>query len=304
MTTPELELQTVRLLVALQDHGSIGAAARDVGISQPAASKRIREFEARWRLELIARSARGSGLTVDGEAVVAWARRVLHEVDLMRGSLEALTVERRAGLSVAASLTVAEFMLPRWMAELRVRIPTLQPQLRVVNSEQVSALVRAGHVDVGFIETAQVPSDLAVTTLGSDQLVVVATQDHAWARRSTPLSRSELLEADYVLREAGSGTRSTFEDALEARPRVAFEAGSTAALVGAVLAGLGPAVVSARAVTSYLETGVLVSIPHGLNLWRPISAVGLPRHRFAPQVDELVRLAQANVRRGGAPAST
>lgn len=297
MALPELDLESLRLLVALQDLGSIGAAAREVGVSQPAASKRIREFEARWRLELVMRSTQGSELTVDGEAVVAWARRVLHEVDVMRTSLDSLTVERRAGLAVAASLTVAEFMLPLWMAELRARVPDLHPQLRVVNSEQVSALVRAGEVDVGFIETALVPRDLDVVTLGRDRLVIVAPAEHPWSRRSTPLSRKALLETEYVLREEGSGTRDTFERALQASPKVAIEAGSTAALVGAVIAGLGPAVVSARAVSSYLDTGVLVEIAHDLDLWRPISAVRLPQRRFRQQVEGLVAVAQAAMRR-------
>ena len=297
MGLPELDLESARLLVALQDLGSIGAAAREVGISQPAASKRIREFEARWRLELVVRSARGSALSVDGEAVVAWARRVLHEVDVMRTSLDALTLERRAGLTVAASLTVAEFMLPLWMAELRSRVPDLHPQLRVVNSEQVSAKVRAGEVDVGFIETALMPRDLDVTTLGRDRLAIVAPPGHPWARRSTPLSREALLEMEYVVREEGSGTRDTFERALRATPRVAVEAGSTAALVGAALAGLGPAVVSVRAVSTYLSTGTLAEVSHDLDLWRPISVVRLGRRRPGAHADELVRIAQAVVRR-------
>lgn len=297
MDMPELDLDCARLLVALQDRGSIGAAAREVGVSQPAASKRIREFEARWRLELVSRSARGSELTDDGEAVVAWARRVLLEVDVMRAGLAALTTERGAELTVAASLTVAEFMLPLWMAELRMREPDVHPQLRVVNSEQVAMMVRAGEVDVGFIETAQVPRDLHVTALGRDRLAIVVPPDQPWARRSTPLSHAALLNMEYVLREPGSGTRDTFERALRAVPRVAFEAGSTAALVGATLAGLGPAVVSARAVSTYLDTGMLVEVRHALDLWRPISAVRLPQRRFVAQAEELVRIAQAAVRR-------
>lgn len=291
MTAPELDLDSLRLLVELQDHGSIGAAARQLGVTQPAASKRLRQLEARWRLPLVTRSTRGAQLTVDGEAVAAWSRRLLHEADLMRSALEALTTERRSGLAVAASLTVAEFMLPRWMAELRVRMPQVRPQLRVVNSRQVVDLVRHGQVDLGFIETADVPDDLELVPLGRDRLAVVCAPDHPWAGRRRRVSRTELRAAEYVLREEGSGTRTTFEVALGRSPVTAFEAGSTATLVAAALAGMGPAVVSARAVTAYLETGRLVEVRHDLDLWRPVSAVRPRRQRFAPQVDELVRLA-------------
>ncbi|RYE80869.1 MAG: LysR family transcriptional regulator, partial [Myxococcales bacterium] len=252
------DLESLRLLVAIADGGSIGAAASEVGISQPAASKRIRSLEARWRLRLLDRSPRGSGMTDDGAAVVFWARQVLHELEVMQTGIEALSVERRSGLSVAASLTVAEFMLPRWIGELRSEQPALHPLLRVVNSEQVEELVRTGEADIGFIETAMLPTDLAVVRLGMDPLSIVTLPDHPWARRATPLKKNLLAQAEYVLREPGSGTRSTFERALGVEPRLALEAGSTSTLVGAVLAGMGPAVVATRAVRSYLDTGRLV----------------------------------------------
>lgn len=295
--TPLLDLESLRLLVAIAERGSIGAAARDVGISQPAASKRMRALEARWRLRLLDRSKRGSALTDDGEAVMSWARQVMYELDVMQTGIEALSVERRSGLSVAASLTVAEFMLPRWIGELRTQVPALHPLLRVVNSERVADLVRSGDADVGFIETAVLPRDLSVVALGADSLSIVTLPTHPWARRATPIDNRALAQAEFVLREPGSGTRSTFERALRAQPALALEAGSTSALVGAVLAGVGPAVVSTRAVDSYLDNGRLVEIPHKLDLWRPISAITDPSRRFNEHAGTLIRVAQRAVRR-------
>lgn len=291
------DLESLRLLVAIMDHGSIGAAARHVGVTQPAASKRMRSLEARWRLRLLDRSKRGSVVTDDGAAVVSWARQVLHQLEVMQTGLEALSQERRSGLTVAASLTVAEFMLPRWIGELCTQQPSLHPLLRVVNSELVADLVRAGDADIGFIETSALPRDLSVVHLGADALSIVTLPTHPWARRSTPLTQAALVQAEYVLREPGSGTRSTFERALRTEPKLALEAGSTSALVGAVLAGVGPAVVSTRAVAAYLDTGRLVEIAHELDLWRPISAITEPRRRFNEHASALIRVAQRAVRR-------
>lgn len=297
------DLESLRLLVAIADRGSIGAAAEEIGISQPAASKRMRALEARWRLRLLDRSKRGTVVTDDGSAVVSWARRVMHELDVMQTGISALSLERRSGLAVAASLTVAEFMLPRWIGELRTRMPDLHPLLRVVNSEQVAELVRQGEADIGFIETGLLPRDLAVVELGADALSIVTLPTHPWARRSTPVGHAALVDAEYVLREPGSGTRSTFEAALRSEPRVVLEAGSTTALIGAVLAGVGPAVVSTRAVTAYLETGRLVAVPHELDLWRPISAITAPGRRFNEHAGALVAVAQRAVRRSEAERS-
>lgn len=291
--TPDLDLETLRLLVALGELGSLSAAAQSREISQPAASARLRAFEARWRVTVAERSPRGTTLTTDGLAIVSWARGVLHEVDLMRSALTAMSQERHAELDAAASLTIAEFILPRWLGELRHVSPDVRPRLHVVNSERVADLVRSRTVDVGFIESAAIPRDLAHRLVGSDQLAVVVEPRHAWARRSTPVPPAALRDEAWVLREPGSGTRSTFERALRLEPRLAMEADSTTALIGAARAGVGPAVVSRRAVVAELETGRLVEVETGLDLWRPLTAIWLTDRRMPDSVDALLRIARS-----------
>ncbi len=289
--SPDLDIETLRLLVAVTETGSLSRAARARGISQPAASARVRSFEARWRLRVVDRSARGSTLTTDGLAVVAWARTVLHETDTMRAALAALTNQRGSELEVAASLTIAEFILPRWLGELRGRLDGIRPRLRVVNSERVAELVRDQSVDIGFIETAQSPTDLAHRLVGSDRLTVVVLPEHPWARRSTPVNAAALLEASWVLRESGSGTRSTFERALRREPKMALEASSTTALIGAALAGVGPAVISARAVTNELDTGRLAEVVTELDLMRPLMAIWRADRRMSEAAAALLQIA-------------
>lgn len=308
MTPPvDVDIETLRLLVELADSESLTAAAQSRGVTQPAASARLREFEARWRVTVANRSPRGTALTNDGLAIVSWARSVLHEADLMRTALASLSHERHAELEVAASLTIAEFILPRWLGELRSRSTLVRPKLHVVNSERVAELVRTRTVDLGFIESAGVPRNLGHTVVGSDQLAVVVEPGHPWARRSTPVPRTDLLKEAWVLREVGSGTRSTFEGALRSEPQVALEADSTTAMLGAARAGVGPAVVSRRAVVSELETGRLVEVPHDLDLWRPLNAIWLRDRRYPAAAEALLRIARsgsAGLRRSAAPDHT
>lgn len=289
--TPDLDIETLRLLVAVAESGSLSAAARERGISQPAASKRIREFEGRWRLAVVRRSTSGSRLTLDGHAVVSWARTSLHAVDTMRASMSAMSDHRGAGVAVAASLTVAEHLLPTWLGALHTRRPDVQPVLHVVNSETVSSLVRSGSTDIGFIESALLPVGLARKIVGRDRLVVVVSPDHAWARRRTPLQVSELAQSRWVLREQGSGTRSTFETALRLQPDLALEATSTTSLIGAALAGVGPAVVSSRAAVAELETGRLVAVPTELDLMRPLTGIWRRDERLSEVALELLSIA-------------
>jgi DNA-binding transcriptional LysR family regulator len=211
----------------------------------------------------------------------------------MRAGLAALSSDRAAEVSVAASLTVAEFILPRWLGKLHAVMPEVQPRLHVVNSDRVAELVRDGEVDVGFIETAARPVDLAKRVVGSDRLIVVVAPGDPWARHRHPVGTEALLRARWVLREEGSGTRSTFESALRAVPQMAMEASSTTALIGAALAGVGPAVVSARAVLGELETGRLVEVRTDLDLLRPLTAIWLKDVRMPLSVAELLRIAAA-----------
>jgi DNA-binding transcriptional LysR family regulator len=294
---PDLDIETLRLLVAVVEEGSMTAAARAQGISQPAASARIREFEARWRLGVLRRSARGSSVTTDGEAVVAWARSVLHATETMRSALSALSQVRRDGFVVAASLTVAEQLVPRWLGEFHAIRPEVRPVLRVVNSESVAEAVLHGTADIGFVETTRIPHDVARTTVGHDRLSVVVSPTHPWARRQTPLTLEELRAASWVLREEGSGTRSTFEAALRSRPIVALEVSSTAAIIGAAIAGFGPAVVSGLAIRGELDTRTLVEAPHALDLRRPLTAIWRRDERLSDPARDLLSVAIEAVRR-------
>ena len=289
--TPDLDIETLRLIVDVAETGSIAAASSRRGVSQPAASARVREFESRWRLGVVRRSPRGSSLTTDGEAMVAWAREVLHQIDTMRSAMRALSAQRQAGVAVAASLTVAEHLLPRWLGELHARRPEIQPVLQVVNSDTVAVAVRSGAADIGFIESAHLPVDLARKTVGRDRLVVAVAASDPWARRRTPLGIDELCAARWVLREPGSGTRNTFEGALRREPKLALEASSTAALVGAALAGVGPAVVSKRSVVAELETGRLFTVPTELDLLRPLTSVWRKDERLTGAAAELLTIA-------------
>lgn len=285
---------TIQLLVGLDDRGSLSAAAERLGISQPAASARLREFEARWKLSVAQRSSRGTSLTIDGQAIVQWARRVLDEAESFQSGLAALSAQRNSDLDIAASLTIAEFVLPKWLGELRVRLPDVRPHLSVVNSEAVLEAVRNSSATIGFVETTAVPQEVEHRIIGHDRLVIVVAPEHPWARRSYPVTLEHLQAANYVVRESGSGTRATFESALRMVPQIAIEASSTTAVIGAALAGAGPAVISALAVRNQIESGQLVAVETELELRRPLSAVWNRGQRLSEPAVELLRVATLN----------
>ena len=100
------------LLLSVARLGSLGRAAAEHGISQPAASARIRHLEGQLGLALIDRSPRGSTLTPAGALVADWAQAVADAAAALDAGVTALRRERESKLRVAASMTVAEYLLP------------------------------------------------------------------------------------------------------------------------------------------------------------------------------------------------
>ena len=290
--TARIDLESMQLLMAIDDHGSLGAAARSLGISQPAASARLRALEARYRLSLVARSTRGSRLTEDGQVVCSWSRAVLHESDTLQAGISALSEQHRGGVRIAASLTIAEHLLPGWIGEMQRRMPAVRTSLRVVNSEGVIEMVRNGQVVLGFVESPAITAGMRTRQVGSDRLAVVVGPTHRWSRRRAPLTVDELVQAAFVVREPGSGTRATFSRALGREPQIALEAGSTSAVIGSAISGVGPAVVSELAVRHFVESGALVDVPVALDLRRPLRAIWREHETLRPPATDLVDIAQ------------
>ncbi|MEV4890789.1 LysR family transcriptional regulator [Nonomuraea sp. NPDC050547] len=276
------DLDSLKLLVDVGELGSLGRAARAAGIAQPSASKRIAQLERRLGLPLLERTPRGSALTAEGKMVAGWASQVLSAAQELMRAAAAVRLSEAAHLRVASSMTVAEYLVPRWLGEFQNREPDVQVGLDVVNSAEVAALVLAGadgtprSVELGFVEGPNVPDGLDSRVVGTDRLVVVVAPGHPWARRRTVLRGAELAATPLVVREPGSGTRETldlaFRDLHQASPRL--ELGSNSAVKGAASAGAAPAVLSGYAVEADLATGRLVEVPlAGLNLVRSLRAV-------------------------------
>jgi DNA-binding transcriptional LysR family regulator len=293
MPTPP-DLDSLRLLVHVAELGSVGRAARAVGVAQPSATRRLAALERRAGLPLLVRTPAGSTLTTDGKLVVAWASTLLAAVEEFQGSLTALRSNRAATLRIAASMTIAEALLPRWLSDLRRSEPDVHVGLTVTNSTSVARLVLTdGDVDLGFVEGPTLTEGLASRVVGVDQLIVVVSPAHRWARRRRPLGPAELAATPLVVREPGSGTRETLDRLLVRLEPVdpQLELGSNAAVRGAAVAGIAPAVLSRHAVDADLASGALVEVAvQDLRLERRLRAVWPRGRRLTGPAATLLRV--------------
>jgi molybdate transport repressor ModE-like protein len=257
------DIRALELLLSVARYGSLGRAARRHDITQPAAGSRIRNLERLLGLALIERSASGSRLTPEGAMVADWAREVIRAAGRLEAGVAALRAQHEDRLRVAASMTIAEYLIPGWLVELRNRWVRMSVALRVANSGDVARLVVEDGADIGFVEGPGHPEGLRSKVVARDRLRLVVAPGHPWARRRRPVSAAELAAAPLVTRERGSGTRETLEAVLAPHGPLAVplvELSSTTAIKSSVEAGVGPAVVSSLAVAQEVADGRLVAV--------------------------------------------
>ena len=280
------ELAALEILLAVARTGSFGAAGRECGLSQQAVSSRIASLEAQSGVPLVRRTPRGSTLTPSGVVVAEWAAKLLEVAHQLDAGLATLRSEKRRRIKIAASLTVAEYLMPRWLVSLRAdanRLGANPPEfiMTATNSDHAIAAVSDGSADLGFIETPHAPSSLHSKVVAHDELVVIVPPGHTWAHRRTPVSARELNDTPLVTREAGSGTRDALAAALRAvlgnsamQPPPVLELSSSAAVRAAVIAGAGPAVMSRLAVADDVTIGrVRTIVVDELDLHRELRAI-------------------------------
>jgi molybdate transport repressor ModE-like protein len=280
------DLSALEMLLTVARTGSLNSAARELGVSQQAASSRIRAMEAQTGVALVSRTPRGSSLTAEGVVIAEWGARLLDVAAQLDAGISALRQDQRSRLRVSASLTVAEALLPGCLVAFRAAAarrpggPAAEIVLTAANSDAVIGQVSDGRADIGFIEGPRVPRSLRSKTIGHDRLVVVVPPAHPWARRRH-VSPAELAATALVSREEGSGTRDVLTAALgrtlgaaAAQAPPALSLSTTSAIRAAVLAGAAPAVLSDLSVGDDLAAGRLVEVRvPDLDLRRPLRAV-------------------------------
>lgn len=292
------DLRSLDLLLTIAELGSLGKAAQKHGLSQPAVSQRMNHLERLLKVTLLERSPSGTRLTPSGARVAYWSKAIVEAAENFSVGAAALRVEAASHtqLRIAASLTIADHLIPGWLVALRKDLPDVSISLSVMNSASVVQKIELREVDLGFVE-GSLPRRHGIQTkvVSGDRLALVVAPGHPWTRRNSPITVSELARTPLILREKGSGTREVLEDALanHGYQVVAnMELGSTVAIIGAAWRGEGPAVLSSLAVSEGIEHGHLVEIPTiGIALDRAFRAIWPVGKQISQSAKRLISIA-------------
>lgn len=255
-----LTLKQFRTLQAVARHSKIVNAAKELGLTPPAVTIQIKQAEEELGLELFDRSRDGLRLTAAGLAVLEAAGAIENRLRQLREEIDALKGVRAGSLKLGV-VSTAKYFAPRMMAAFMQQHPNIKVLLQVGNRAEIVEKLRTHDVDIAIMGRA--PQDLPVNSVpfGDHPLVIIAPPHHPLAYERD-ISKERIARENFLIREPGSGTRSSLEAFLSNIPgrldSLGIEMGSNETIKQAVMAGLGIAFISAHTIEAEVETRRLV----------------------------------------------
>ena len=260
-----MDLRRLEIFVKVAELASFSRAAEALFLTQPTVSEHVRALEDELGVQLLDRLGRGTTPTRAGTLLLGYALRML---TLAREAVQA--IEQFQGrvsgeLTIGGSSIPGEYVVPALIGAFRGKYPDVRISLLIGSSREVQQWVEEGRVEIGVVGAAPSGRPLQARQLMDDEIVVVVGADHPWSTRKT-VSLDELKAEPMIVRERGSGSRETFERALEGVGldlgafRIVGEMASTQAIKQAVRAGVGLSLISRRAVLDECRARLLVCV--------------------------------------------
>ncbi len=254
-----ISLRQLQIFCAVAQTGSTSAAAESIALSQSATSASLNELEVLLATQLFDRVGRRLLLNDSGKLLLSKAQQILDGVTQIEEHFRGEVGFFKSRLRVGASSTIGNYVLPHYLAEFRRQYPEIQVNVAISNSAAVAAMVSNFEVDVGLIEGPCHETELVVSPWLSDQLLVFSGSQHPLAQYPG-VTLEQLQQAEWLLREQGSGTREEVEHALLPHLHalnVQMELGSSEAIKRSVAAGLGISCLSRWVLVDWLKNGQL-----------------------------------------------
>ncbi|MBN8207742.1 LysR family transcriptional regulator [Bacillus sp. NTK071] len=248
--------QPLTVFVTVVEKRNFSRAAEELHMTQPAVSQYIKNLEESLGTKLLERSNRSVEMNKAGEIVYHHAKELLNLYSKMNYLLDDLSNRASGKITIGASYTYGEYVLPHVIAKIRKNYPLITPSITIGNSREIGDLVYSHQLDVGIIEGDYPARDMKIEDFTEDEMVIVASPSHV------QVANGSMLENEmWIVREGGSGTREATEKMwkhLEITPGNTMAFGSTQLIKESVEAGIGISFLSRWTIRKELELGTLV----------------------------------------------
>ncbi|HIX62436.1 MAG TPA: LysR family transcriptional regulator [Candidatus Halomonas stercoripullorum] len=284
-------LRQLEVFVAVAQHENVSRAAKALALSQSATSTALAELERQFSCQLLDRVGKRLRLNALGFQLLPKAVALLDRAEeieeLLRGQ------QGIGSLDVGATLTIGNYLGTLLISDFMQRHPGSRIRLAVRNTQEIIDRVRQHELDLGLIEGHCEEESIITQPWVEDELSVFCSPRHPLAGQG-PVELDRLLREAWIMREQGSGTRLTLEQAARHRRgrfNTLLELEHTEGIKRAVESGLGIGCISRLALRDAFRRGSLVPIPTPeLDLSRQFAFIW-HRHKYlATGMREFLRL--------------
>lgn len=257
-----MEDHKLKVFCTVAETKSFSKASEIIHLTQPAVSLQIQALEELYETKLFDRSSNTVTLTPAGEVLYKLAKEILVLYATAAKNIGELTGLVKGSISVGASTTIANHLLPTVVTDFRKARPKIKINLLVGNTKRIVELLNSGNVDFGLVEGDVTKQKLMVEKLIEDELVVIVSPLHSWSKKKE-VSIVDITKEPFILREDGSGTRQIIEKYLNKYGistndmKVSMMLGSTEAIKEAVENGIAVSIVSRWAARKESKYGSL-----------------------------------------------
>ena len=256
-----MTLRHMRIFIEVARNESISAAAKALHMTQPAVSRSIQEIEQYYGLLLFDRIGRRLPITPAGQEYLMRAQHLCASFDQMELSL--LHWDSHGFIRLGASITLGNFFMPQLCRQLQKDFPDLQVHVQIAPYDTQTALLRAGRLDLAFIENRVSDSDLQKREFQTDALVLIVPPRHPLLEKKE-VRLEDAARFPLLVREQGSAGRNVVESAFVQRGlpfSPLWESVSTQALVKAVSVGIGISILPEQLVANDIRSGSVSVLP-------------------------------------------
>jgi len=248
-----MEDHKLKVFCTVAETRSFSKASEIIHLTQPAVSLQIQALEEVYETKLFDRTSSNVMLTPAGEILYKYAKEILSLFADAEKDIGEITGLVKGSISVGASSTIGNYVLPAVIADFKRKNPKIKIHLLVGNTKRVVEFLNAGNIDLGFVEGEVTKYKIRTEKLISDELGMIVPSTHPWARKKE-VSILDVMKEPFIFREEGSGTRQVIEKYLQKRGispqkmKITTILGSTEAIKDAVENGVGLSIVSKWAV--------------------------------------------------------
>lgn len=285
-----ITLRQLKIFESVSRHLSFSRAAEELHLTQPAVSMQVRSLEDVAGVPLTEQVGKRIHLTAAGDEMADHARRMAQQLRELEETMVQMR-GARGGRIVIGIVSTAKYFAPRMLAAFRRSHPQVELRIEVHNREQVVELLGDNRIDVAIMGRPPQAYETVSEAFADHPLIFVAEPEHPLVGRER-IDPEELAGEAFLIREQGSGTRTTMEGYLRehgVKPRSAFEMSSNETIKQAVMAGMGIAFISAHTCGLELDSHRLVPLAvAGTPVLRQWFVVRRAEKRLLPALNDFI----------------